>query len=72
MSSIELSSVLKLPLKERLQLVEAIWDSIAAHPETLELSDVERRELDRRWESYLRDPDSGSPWSEVRSRISTR
>ena len=72
MSSIELASVLKLPLKERLQLVEAIWDSIAAHPEALELSEAERRELDRRWESYLRDPESGSPWPEVRARISSR
>ena len=72
MSSIELSAVLNLPIKERLRLVEAIWDSIAEHPEALALSEAERKELDRRWESYLRDPDSGSPWPEVRARISSR
>jgi len=72
MSGIELSSVLKLPVKERLRLVEAIWDSIAEHPEALPLSDAERKELDRRWENYLKDPDSGSLWSEVKARIASR
>jgi putative addiction module component (TIGR02574 family) len=54
---------------ERIRLVEAIWDSIAAAPNALELSDAEREELDRRWEAFERDPSVGSPWSDVRARI---
>ncbi len=50
-------------------LVEAIWDSIAAAPEALQLTDAEREELDRRWKAYERDPSLGSPWAEVRARI---
>ena len=69
MKSIRLSDVLELSVSERLKLVEAIWDSIADAPEALELSDAQRAELDRRLEEYERNPDAGSPWSEVKARI---
>jgi len=72
MSSIEMSAVLELPVPERLRLVEAIWDSIAEHPDALPLSDAEREELDRRWADYLKDPAAGAPWSEVKARIIAR
>jgi putative addiction module component (TIGR02574 family) len=67
--AVNLSEVLKLPLEERLKLVEAIWESIAEFPEALELTDAQRQELDRRLEDYVRDPDAGVPWSEVRARL---
>lgn len=69
MSSIEMSAVLELPVAERLRLVEAIWDSIAEHPDALPLSDAEREELDRRWADYLKNPAAGASWSEVKPRI---
>ncbi|HXE84999.1 MAG TPA: addiction module protein [Gemmatimonadales bacterium] len=69
MGQMSLSELLKLPVPERIRLVEAIWDSIAAAPDALELSDAEREELDRRWEAFERDPSVGSPWSDVRARI---
>lgn len=72
MSNIEWSALLKLPVSERLRLVEAIWDSIAAHPEAIALSDSEREELDRRWAECLQNPDVGSPWSEVKARLISR
>jgi putative addiction module component (TIGR02574 family) len=37
MSDIPLNDILKLPLKERLDLVERIWDSIAADQGALPL-----------------------------------
>jgi putative addiction module component (TIGR02574 family) len=69
MGQMSLSELLQLPVAERLRLVEAIWNSIAAAPDALELSDAEREELDRRWEAFERDPSLGSPWAEVRARI---
>jgi putative addiction module component (TIGR02574 family) len=69
MGEMSISELLKLPVAERIRLVEANWDSIAAAPEALELTDVEREELDRRWNAYERDPSLGSPWAEVRARI---
>jgi len=69
MGQISLSELLKLPVAERIRIVEALWDSIAAAPDSLELSEADREELDRRWEEFQRDPSVGSPWSEVRARI---
>jgi putative addiction module component (TIGR02574 family) len=69
MGEMSISELLKLPVAERIKLVEAIWDSIAAAPDALVLTDAEREELDRRWTAYERDPSVGSPWAEVRARI---
>ena len=69
MGEMSISDLLKLPVAERIKLVEAIWDSIAAAPEALQLTAAEREELDRRWTAYERDPSVGSPWAEVRARI---
>lgn len=69
MGEMSISELLKLPVAERIKLVEAIWNSIAAAPDALELTEAEREELDRRWAAYERDPSAGSPWAEVRARI---
>jgi putative addiction module component (TIGR02574 family) len=69
MGQVSISELLKLPVAERIRIVEALWDSIAASPESLELSEAERAELDRRWEEFQRDPSTGSAWSEARARI---
>ncbi len=72
MKAITANDLLSLPVTERLRLVEDIWDSIAAVPEAVELTDVQRRELDERLEQYHQDPDAGSPWSEVKERLLKR
>ena len=67
--TVSLSEVLKLPLEERLRLVESIWDSIAEFPEALELTEAQKQELDRRLESYEADPNAGVPWPELKARL---
>jgi len=69
MKPITVNDLLGLPVAERLQLVEDLWDSIAEVPEAIELSEDQRTELDRRLEAYHEDPESGSPWNEVKERI---
>ena len=69
---IELAAVLEMSINERLRLVEAIWDSIAEHPDALPLSGAEREELDRRWADSLNDPAAGAPWRDVKPRITSR
>lgn len=67
-----LDAILKLPVAERLDLVEAIWDSLADSPEAetaLALTDEQRAELDRRLAEHLQDPSSAIPWEEVRRRL---
>ncbi len=59
------AEILALPLDERVQLVEAIWDSISAFPEALTLTGWQKEELDRRIAEYESDPDAGSSLEEV-------
>jgi len=44
--------ILELTVNERIRLVEDIWDSIADEQQVLPISEKQRRELDRRLESY--------------------
>ena len=63
----------ELPLSERLQLVEDIWDSIASEtPVPLQLSNDERVELERRREDHRADPMSSIPWEGVRTDLFQR
>lgn len=61
-----------MSVSERIQLVEDLWDSIAASAADVPLSEAQRDEIDRRLESLERDPHPGSPWPEVRLRIEER
>ena len=69
MCAINLSEVLKLPVQERIRIVEAIWDSVAEHPEQVELLPWQAEELDRRIAAYQANPTEGIPWEEVKRRI---
>jgi putative addiction module component (TIGR02574 family) len=55
----------RLSVPERILLLEEIWDSIAANPEDLPLTDVQRAELDRRLAACEADPGAGSSWEDV-------
>ena len=52
----------KLSLAERILLVEEIWDSIARENETFELTEDQKKELDRRSKSFT----GGRTWDEIR------
>ncbi|RXK88569.1 addiction module protein [Chlorobaculum sp. 24CR] len=61
---------MKLSVSERIQLVEDIWDSIAAEAsETIELSQAQKDELHRRVAEHRADPSTAVPWEQVRSRL---
>ena len=66
--------LLKLSVAERLELVQELWDSIAAdcEREPYPLTDEQRRDLERRIAEADADPTGGAPWQEVRERIRQR
>jgi putative addiction module component (TIGR02574 family) len=66
---VSISDVLELSASERLQLVEEIWDSIASVPESVEVTEAQRQELDRRLQAFRADPAAGDPWEVVKARI---
>jgi putative addiction module component (TIGR02574 family) len=68
-NEISIANILKLDVAERIQLVEDVWDSVAAVPEAIPLTDKQRKELDRRLAAYHDNPSVGSPWKEVKKRI---
>jgi putative addiction module component (TIGR02574 family) len=72
MKSIPVADLLELPVAERIRLVELLWDSIAAVPEAVPIPDDLKVELNRRLAEFEADPEAGSPWDEVRSRILRR
>jgi putative addiction module component (TIGR02574 family) len=63
------AELLKLPLAERIQLVEDLWDSIAADAERLPLPESHQEELARRRAAYRDDPGRTVPWEEARERL---
>ena len=69
MSSVDIQEILKLSVAERIELVEAIWDSIADAPESLPVTAAQKRELDRRLAEYQKNPQAGRAWEEVRDSL---
>lgn len=57
MSDSDIAEILNLPVEERLRLVELIWESIAANPSAVPLSDAHRAVIDERLAEHARDPD---------------
>lgn len=60
----------QLPVSERIQLVEDLWDSIAEDVSAVTLTPDHIEELDRRLDALEADPKAGTPWEIVRERIS--
>jgi putative addiction module component (TIGR02574 family) len=65
-----LDQVQSLSVSERIELVEAIWDTIPsdASLEAAPLFEEHRLELDRRLTDLADNPHAGRPWPEVRKR----
>ncbi len=64
-----ISDILRLSVAERIQIVEDIWDSIAAESDALVLTPEHREELDRRLADHEANPGAGRSWSEVKARL---
>jgi putative addiction module component (TIGR02574 family) len=57
--------LLSLSFDERLDLAEALWDSLAEGRDSMPLTPAQAEELDRRVEAFDKDGDFGQPWSVV-------
>lgn len=72
MKKITATDSLTLSIPERIQLVEDIWDTIAAEAQSVELTEEEKKIIDTRLEAYHKNPDLDSPWKDVSKRILNR
>jgi putative addiction module component (TIGR02574 family) len=65
-------SVFDLSPAEKLQLVEDLWDHLAATPAAVPIHDWQKEELERRKANLAKNPASGLSWEEVKRRIRSR
>ncbi len=65
-----LAEALKLSPSERLQLIEALWNTLSE--EDIPVTPEERALLDARLADLEANPDDQSPWSEVKARLEQR
>jgi putative addiction module component (TIGR02574 family) len=67
--STTLKEITALSIEERIRLVQAILDSIAADQVYPDFTEVQKRELDRRIADYDANPDNVLTWEEVKASI---
>jgi len=65
-------SVFDLSPAEKLQLVEDLWDDLAAAPSEVPIHDWQREELARRKANLMSNPAARLSWDEVKRRIRSR
>jgi putative addiction module component (TIGR02574 family) len=64
-----LEQAMHLSVNEKLDLISALWDSMAQHPESIPVPDWQLKELERRIEAQRKDPQPGQIWDEVKREI---
>jgi putative addiction module component (TIGR02574 family) len=64
-----INSVFDLSPAEKFQLVEDLWDDLAASPEAVPVHDWQKEELARRKANLTKHPASGLSWEEVKRRV---
>ncbi len=70
--SLEALGIDRLSVAERIALVQAIWDSIAADVEKSPLTEAQRQEVDRRLAAHRANPQAAIPWEQVEAEALAR
>lgn len=60
-----------LPVEDRIEYVQALWDRIAASPEDVPVPSWHVEVLDERLDDLEANPDDSAPWEEVRAGLRT-
>lgn len=68
----QIESVFDLSPAEKLQLVQDLWDDLAADPSSVPVPDWHIAELERRKARLDANPGTGRTWDEVKQRIRAR
>jgi putative addiction module component (TIGR02574 family) len=69
MATPTLTELLQLSVSERIQLVQDLWDSLVAEPETLPISEAQREEVARRSDAHRREPELAVPLEDALDEI---
>ncbi|MBL8793397.1 MAG: addiction module protein [Planctomycetia bacterium] len=66
------AQVKALSVDDRLELMHLIWDSLDADQAAVDLTEEQKRELDRRLAANTANPEKVIPWEEVKARSLAR
>ena len=69
MNHISVADILELPVQERIQLVELIWESIAAFPQAIAVSPELKSDLNARLVEFERNPEAGYAWDQIKAQL---
>ena len=69
MTNIAVALMLALPVQERINLMELIWESVAAVPQAIEVSPDVHADLAARLVKFERDPEAGYSWDRVNEKL---
>ena len=70
--SATMDEIAALSVDDRIRLVEAIWDSIAADSDDLKLTGPQRQELARRLAAHAASPSEVIPWETIKAQALDR
>ncbi len=62
----------KLSNAEKIELAEELWESVIEDQNNVEITDEQRKELDKRLAQFELDKDEGDSWELVRARVSNK
>jgi putative addiction module component (TIGR02574 family) len=64
--------IAKLSAKDRLRLIEDLWESLSDQPDNVPITDAQRQELDRRLDGLEGGGTDGIPWEDVLKQLRRR
>jgi putative addiction module component (TIGR02574 family) len=64
-----LAEIRSMSPEERIQLIQAIWDTIAEDQSQLDLSDAQKKDLTRRIAELDADPNNVLTWEQIKAHV---
>lgn len=71
MTLTDLPEVQALSAREKLQLVDELWISVAPELDSLEVSEEEKGLLDERWAAFLKNPAAALTLEQFKEKLKT-
>lgn len=69
---VSIEQLRQLPLEKRLEIIEALWDSVEAELGPAPIPDHVLDEAEREFQAHLADPSTSIPWEQVRAEMRRR
>jgi len=61
-----------LPLEQRVELIDALWETVAAEGYEPPLTQLQAEELDRRLAAHRRHPEDVIPWESIKQELNEK